>query len=131
MMSTPGVIAGLSGYMFDNEARVATLTSDQGAPANSKATALASVNVLCSDFGTIKLVPNRLQPLNSKGNAEAYLLDPEFVSLSYLENYRTDVLAKTGLAEKRQISVDWGTRVHNESAHGMLVNIDPSLEVTA
>ena len=53
MMSTPGVIGGLSAYMFDNEARVATLTSDQGAPANSKATALASVNVLVSDFGTI------------------------------------------------------------------------------
>ena len=130
-MSTPGVIGGLSAYMFDNEARVATLTSDQGAPANSKATALASVNVLVSDFGTIKLVPNRLQQLNSKGNAEAFLLDPEYVSLSYLESYRTDTLAKTGLAEKRQISVDWGTRVHNEAAHGMLVNIDPALEVTA
>ena len=76
-------------------------------------------------------MPNRLQPLNSKGNAEAYLLDPEYASLSYLENYRTDTLAKTGLAEKRQISVDWGTRVHNEAAHGMLVNIDPAAEVTA
>jgi len=131
MMSTPGVIGGLSAYMFDNEARVATLTSDQGAPANSKATALASVNVLVSDFGTIKLVPNRLQQLDANGNAVAFLLDPEYASLSYLENYRTDQLAKTGLAEKRQISVDWGTRVHNEAAHGMLVNIDPSLDVTA
>ena len=46
MMSNPGVIGALSSYMFDNEARVATLTSDQGAPANSKATALSSVNVL-------------------------------------------------------------------------------------
>jgi len=131
LMSTPGVIGGLSAYMFDNEARVATLTSDQGAPARSKATALASVNVLVSDFGTIQLVPNRLQPFDSNGNAVAFLLDPEYASLSYLENYRTDTLAKTGLAERRQISVDWGTRVHNEAAHGMLVNIDPSLEVTA
>ena len=55
LMSNPGVIGALSTYMFDNEARVATLTSDQGAPANSKATALSSVNVLVSDFGTIKL----------------------------------------------------------------------------
>ena len=131
LMSNPGVIGALSSYMFDNEARVATLTSDQGAPANSKATALSSVNVLVSDFGTIKLVPNRLQPLNDKGNAVAFLLDPEYVSLSYLEGYRTDTLAKTGLAEKRQISVDWGLRVHTEKAHGMLVNIDPAAEVTA
>jgi hypothetical protein len=131
MMSNPGVIGALSSYMFDNEARVATLTSDQGAPANSKATALSSVNVLVSDFGTIKLVPNRLQPLDGNGNAVAFLLDPEYVSISYLEGYRTDTLAKTGLAEKRQISVDWGLRVHTEKAHGMLVNIDPSEAVTA
>ena len=131
LMSNPGVIGALSTYMFDNEARVATLTSDQGAPANSKATALSSVNVLVSDFGTIKLVPNRLQPLDENGNAIAFLLDPEYVSLSYLEGYRTDTLAKTGLAEKRQISVDWGLRVHTEKAHGMIVNIDPAEEATA
>ena len=131
LMSNPGVIGALSSYMFDNEARVATLTSDQGAPANSKATALSSVNVLVSDFGTIKLVPNRLQPLDANGNAIAFLLDPEYVSLSYLEGYRTDTLAKTGLAEKRQISVDWGLRVHTEKAHGMIVNIDPAEDATA
>ena len=130
-MSNPGVVGALSTYMFDNEARVATLTSDQGAPANSKATALSSVNVLVSDFGTIKLVPNRLQPLDENGNAVGFLLDPEYVSLSYLEGYRTDTLAKTGLAEKRQISVDWGLRVHTEKAHGMMVNIDPAEAATA
>ena len=131
LMSNPGVIGALSTYMFDNEARVATLTSDQGAPANSKATALSSVNVLVSDFGTIKLVPNRLQPLDENGNAVAFLIDPEYVSLSYLEGYRTDQLAKTGLAEKRQISVDWGVRCHTEKAHGMIINIDPSAEAVA
>jgi len=131
LMSNPGVIGHLSSYMFDNEARVATLTSDQSAPANSKATALSSVNVLVSDFGTIKLVPNRLQPLDENGNAIAFLLDPEYVALSYLEGYRTDTLAKTGLAEKRQISVDWGLRVHTEKAHGMIINIDPDADATA
>jgi len=131
LMSNPGVIGSLSSYMFDNEARVATLTSDQGAPANSKATALSSVNVLVSDFGTIKLVPNRLQPLDEDGNAVAFLLDPEYVALSFLEGYRTDTLAKTGLAEKRQISVDWGLRVHTEKAHGMIINIDPDAPATA
>jgi len=131
LMSNPGVIGSLSSYMFDHEARVATLTSDQGAPANSKATALSSVNVLVSDFGTIKLVPNRLQPLDEDGNAVAFLLDPEYVALSFLEGYRTDTLAKTGLAEKRQISVDWGLRVHTEKAHGMIINIDPDAPATA
>jgi len=129
LMSSPAVIGALSTYMFDNEARVATLTSDQGKD-TSKATALASVNVLVSDFGTVKLVANRLQPADKNGNHFAFLLDPEYVSLSYMENYRTDTLAKTGLAERRQISVDWGVRCHTEKAHGMIVGIDPAEAAT-
>jgi hypothetical protein len=133
-MSTPAVISKLSTYLFDNEARVANLVSDQGAPANSKATALSSVNVIVGDFGTLKLVPNRLMPDavgDGTGSHYAFLLDPEYVSLSYLEGYRTDTLAKTGLAEKRQISVDWGLRVHTEKAHGMIINIDPNADAVA
>jgi hypothetical protein len=45
-----------------------------------------------------------------------------------LEGYRTDTLAKTGLAEKRQISVDWGLRVHTEKAHAMITGVDGSAE---
>ena len=133
-MSTPAVISKLSTYLFDNEARVANLVSDQGAPASKKATALSSVNVIVGDFGTLKLVPNRLMPDavgDGSGSHYAYLLDPEYVSLSFLEGYRTDTLAKTGLAEKRQISVDWGLRVHTEKAHGMIINIDPNADAVA
>ena len=133
-MSTPAVISKLSTYLFDNEARVANLVSDQGAPASKKATALSSVNVIVGDFGTLKLVPNRLMPDavgDGTGSHYAYLLDPEYVSLSFLEGYRTDTLAKTGLAEKRQISVDWGLRVHTEKAHGMVINIDPNADAVA
>ena len=133
-MSTPAVISKLSTYLFDNDARVANLVSDQGAPANSKATALSSVNVIVGDFGTLKLVPNRLMPDSvgdGTGSHYAFLLDPEYVSLSYLEGYRTDSLAKTGLSEKRQISVDWGLRVHTEKAHGMIINIDPDKDAVA
>ena len=133
-MSTPAVISKLSTYLFDNEARVANLVSDQGAPANKKATALSSVNVIVGDFGTLRLVPNRLMPDSvgdGSGSHYAVLLDPEYVSLSYLEGYRTDQLAKTGLAEKRQISVDWGLRVHTEKAHAMIINIDPNADAVA
>jgi hypothetical protein len=133
-MSTPAVISKLSTYLFDNEARVANLVSDQGAPATKKATALSSVNVIVTDFGTLKLVPNRLMPDSvgdGTGSHFAFLLDPEYVSLSYLEGYRTDTLAKTGLAEKRQISADWGLRVHTERAHGMIVGIDSDQEAVA
>lgn len=137
LMSTPSVITAISTYMFNETARIATLQADQG-KSTEKAKALASVNVIVSDFGTVKLVPNRLQPSNGTVNADTglvegtsdniFLLDPEYVSLSYLEGYRTDTLAKTGLAEKRQISVDWGLRVHTEKAHAMIVGVDGSQE---
>ena len=130
-MSSPEVISSLSTYLFDNEARIATLTSDQGAPASSKATALGAVNVVVTDFGTLKLVSNRLQPADANGNHFAFILDPEYLSLSYLEGYRTDKLAKTGLSEKREISVDWGLRVHVEEAQAMICNIDPTAVATA
>jgi hypothetical protein len=137
LMSTPSVITGISTYMFNETARIATLQADQG-KSGDKAKALASVNVIISDFGTVKLVPNRLQPGNGAVDAgtglvtsesdNIFLLDPEYVSLSYLEGYRTDTLAKTGLAEKRQISVDWGLRVHTEKAHAMITGVDGSAE---
>ena len=61
LMSTPSVITAISTYMFNETARIATLQADQG-KSTEKAKALASVNVIVSDFGTVKLVPNRLQP---------------------------------------------------------------------
>ena len=136
LMSTPSVITAISTYMFNETARIATLQADQG-KSTEKAKALASVNVIVSDFGTVKLVPNRLQPSNGTVGEDGlvtgtsdniFLLDPEYVSLSYLEGYRTDTLAKTGLAEKRQISVDWGLRVHTEKAHAMIVGVDGTKE---
>lgn len=131
LMSSPEVISSLSTYLFDNEARIATLTSDQGAPASSKATALGAVNVVVTDFGTLRLVSNRLQPKDANGDDFVFILDPEYLSLSYLEGYRTDKLAKSGLSEKREISVDWGLRCHVEEAQAMICGVDGTVEATA
>jgi hypothetical protein len=79
----------------------------------------------------LKLVSNRLQPKDANGTDFVFILDPEYLSLSYLEGYRTDSLAKTGLSEKREISVDWGLRVHVEEAQAMICGIDGSLEAVA
>ena len=131
LMSSPEVISAMSTYLFDNEARIATLTSDQGAPATAKATALGAVNVVVTDFGTLKLVANRLQPADENGNHFAFVLDPSYLSISYLEGYRTDSLAKTGLSEKREISVDFGLRCHVEESQALIANVDPAEEATA
>jgi len=78
----------------------------------------------------LKLVANRLQPKDANGDDFVFILDPEYLSLSYLEGYRTDSLAKTGLSEKREISVDWGLRVHVEEAQAMICAVDGSQEAT-
>jgi hypothetical protein len=134
MMTVPGIIRKFSEYLFTSSARVATLMSDQG-KSSEKATALGSVNVFVTDFGTLDMVPNRLQQLKTtdaaNDSAIVFILDPEYLSLCYLKGYRTDTLAKTGLAENRQMSVDWSLIVNTEKAHGMLTDIDHTAAVTA
>jgi len=133
-MSIPSVIRKFSEYLFSSSARVATLLSDQG-KSTEKATALGSVNVFVTDFGTLTLVPNRLQQKQTTAIADdsaiAFILDPEYLSLCFLKGYRTDMLAKTGLAENRQMSVDWSLIVNTEKAHGMITDINYTAPVTA
>lgn len=139
LMTVPSIVRKISEYLFTSSARVATLMSDQGKSAE-KATALGSVNVFVTDFGTLKLVPNRLQqkydagyasPSLTAAYADVFILDPAYLSLCYLYGYRTDDLAKTGLAENRQMAVDWSLIVNAEKAHGIIASVDPTLAMTA
>lgn len=134
LMSIPAVIRKISEYLFTSSARVATLMSDQG-KSREAATAMGSVNVFVTDFGTLDLVPNRLQQKQQAAVADdsafVFVLDPEYLSLCYLKGYRTDTLSKTGLAENRQMSVDWTLIVNTEKAHGMIGDVDHTAAVTA
>jgi len=135
MMSIPSVIRKFSEYLFTASARVATLYSDQG-KSREQATALGSANVFVTDFGTLTLVPNRIQQKykDSGGTddvADVFILDPQYLSMCYLQGYQTDELAKTGLANNRQMSVDWSLIVHTEKAHAIIGDIDPTAAVVA
>lgn len=136
MMSIPSIIRKFSEYMFSSSARVGTLMSDQGKSAEA-ATALGSVNVFVTDFGTLTMVPNRIQAKyqdsaasGTADTADVFIIDPSYVALSYLGGYRTEPLAKTGLADKRLMSVDWTLVVHTEKSHALIADIDPTLAVT-
>jgi hypothetical protein len=134
MMTIPGLVRKFSEYLFTSSARVATLMSDQG-KSQEKAAAMGSVNVFVTDFGTLDLVPNRLQQKQTTASADdsaiVFYLDPEYLSLCYMKGYRTDPLAKTGLAENRQMCVDWSLIVNTEKAHAMSTDIDFTAAVTA
>lgn len=133
LMTIPGIVRKVSEYLFTSSARVAALMSDQG-KSSEKATALGSVNVFVTDFGTLRLVANRLQqkyqPV-ATDVADVFILDPEYINLTYMKGYRTDPLAKTGLADNRQMCVDYSLKVLNEKAQGLIGGVDPTLDVIA
>jgi hypothetical protein len=134
MMSVPGVIAKFSQFMIASGGATAPITSwiDKG-DSKSPATALGAVNVFVTDFGTIRAVPNRLQPKYKAGTvdgcADVFILDPQYTQLCYMKGYQTQELATTGLADNRQISVDWSLIVNTEKAHAIVGDIDPSKDM--
>lgn len=134
LMSIPALIRKLSEYMFTSSARIATL--QKNAADSAAATAVGSVNVFVTDFGVVlEMIPNRImQATNSTATTEEtelYLIDPDYAEISYLHGYRTEPLAKTGLADNRQIAVDWTLCVNTEKAHGVIADIDYINAVTA
>jgi hypothetical protein len=87
--------------------------------ASPKPTAIiASADVFVSDFGVLRVVPSRFQR-----ERDAWLLDFEYVSVSYLRPFRTEKLAKTGDAEKEQMLVEYGLRVNQEAALGLIADL--------
>ena len=134
-MAVPGVISQFSKFMLSSGGHVAQIRSTTSAQSEEPVTALGAVNVFVTDFGTIRAVPNRLQPTYNSTDAHAvcdvFVLDPQYASLAYLRGYQTDELAKTGLAENRQMSVDWTLVVHTEKAHGQIVGVNPLTAMVA
>lgn len=129
--SRAGVIRGLSDFMFDASARIATLRKE--AAGVEAATAIGSVNVMLTDHGiTLEFVSDRLQQTTTSGLVEVsdvFLYDPEFVGQSYIHNVRVDPLGKPGLSDKRQLSLDGTLIVHNEAAHALIADIDETVAV--
>jgi len=132
-MARPAVCRKISEYMFTSSARIGTLVN-QASDGTTPRVANGAVNIFATDFGVLELVANRLQPLSGDGSPASdtmFIFDPGYLSISYLSGYRTKPLARTGLLEKREISVDWGLRVHNWTAVGAIFGIDSSAAMTA
>ena len=129
LMTTPAVKRLISEYLFTSSARIATNISQGGAGASVRE-ASGAFDVFLTDFGTLRLVPNRLQPAYDTDNDYVFILDPAYLEMSYLQGYRVEPLAKTGLSDKRVMSVDWGLCVKNFDACGGVADVDPTLAMT-
>lgn len=73
---------------------------------------VATVDVIATDFGRIKVIPSRWIPSDV-----SLLLDPNFIALAYYRNFRQYPLAKIGDAETRMILAEWGVEMRNPLAH--------------
>jgi hypothetical protein len=85
---------------------------------DSPTTIIGAADIYVSDFGNISFVPNRFQR-----ERDAFLLDPEYASVCYLRPIQQIELAKTGDAEKRMVISEFGLKVLNEAAHGIIADL--------
>lgn len=73
---------------------------------------VATVDVIATDFGRIKVVPSRWVATDT-----ALLLDPNYFAVAFYRNFRQFPLAKIGDAETRMILAEWGVEMRNPLAH--------------
>ena len=84
----------------------------------SPASAINSIDVIVTDFGAFKIVPNRFCLPN-----QLYVLDYDFWSVDYLRPFKTETLAKTGDSIKQMMVAEYGLRAKNGQASGTLIGI--------
>lgn len=82
----------------------------------------AAVDVYVSDFGTLTIVPSRF--VRSR---DIFVLDPAYAKVAYLQTVTQKPLARTGHAENRLITAEYGLQVDSEKAHGVVADINPAL----
>ena len=130
LMSTPTVIRIISEYLFDDSARVATMTN-QDTSGTEPMKAYGAANVFITDFGQVLMLKdNRLQHETAEDVASLYFLDPKFLFQSFITGYQTEPLSKTGLSEKRLISCDYSLIVTNEKSQGAIHDIATTSPMT-
>ena len=79
---------------------------------------IGAADIYVSDFGNVEIVPNRFMRAR-----DAVVLDPKYCGVFYFRPFKQEPLAKTGDAEKRMLLVEWGVRIGNEAAHGIIADL--------
>jgi len=82
------------------------------------ATIIAAADIYVSDFGTLKIVPNRFQR-----DQTALVLDPEMWAIAELRPLDTIPLAKTGDSDQMQILKEFTLVSRNEASSGKVSDL--------
>lgn len=92
------------------------------APGDTPTTIIGAADVYMGDFGTLSAVPDRF--IRTR---DALLIDPEYMAVAYLRPFVTNDLAKTGDSENTQMLAEFTLEVRNESASGIVADLNPAL----
>jgi len=90
-------------------------------PAGDK-TEYAAIDVYSSDFGDVRIMPNRVMATTADKNV--FLIQRDMMATAYLRDFEIQDLAKTGDSEKKQLLVEYTLEVRNEAAHGIIADIN-------
>jgi len=82
---------------------------------------IAAIEVYESDFGQLQIVPSR-----NTVTRQAYIIDPDYVEIGWLQSMQNISLAKTGHADRRMVWAEWGLIVGNEKALGLVADLTTS-----
>ena len=85
---------------------------------DKQASVIAAVDVYVSDFGTLKVVPNRFQRAR-----DAWFFDFDFWAISYLRPFQTLEIARTGDSVKQLLVAEYGLVSKNEKASGCIYDL--------
>ena len=86
-----------------------------------QAVIVGGADVYMSDFGEITIVPNYVQTTAAPN--QVYILNPDTLAAVYLQNYKTEPLAKTGHSEKELISCEVTFAALSEKANSKIDNL--------
>ncbi len=129
IMVSPTMKRVMSQYLYTSSARVAAMYSDVGQKrTDGGSAAQASVDVYVSDFGALKIVPNRFMGWDTTNHVprdrDVHVLDMSLWATMYLRSFRTINVAKSGDAEKRLLLVDYSLQYKQEMGSGGVFDVD-------
>lgn len=105
-----------------NKQVMSTFTGNATRQNDSKSEKLfAAIDIYKSDFGTLKVVPNRFSRSRS-----ALVLDFEYLKVGYLRPFQTAKLAKTGDSDRVQLLAEYTLVVGNEASQGCVADLTTS-----
>ena len=85
---------------------------------NANSELITAVDVYVSDFGTLKVLPNRFSRART-----VHVLQSDMLAVAYLREFNDTELAKTGDADKRLVLAEYTLQVKNPNAHGVIADL--------